>query len=180
MTAAATPCEIPSSSVLRDHLAGAYFFDAYRIELPGPTQTALGYFLQAAARTPAWVNGLMLLRNRMAGWVGLKNLGGLSAIDRHKLEQDYAPGDRVGIFTLRSNRPDEVLLFDRDKHLEVVLSVCRLPAVSPQAQVVVVSTVVHVHNLLGRLYMLPVTPLHRRIVPAVMASLAAINAEAVA
>ncbi len=175
MAARATPCEVPMHSALRDQLAGAYFFDAYRMDVPDPAQTAMAYFLQAAARAPDWVNGLMALRNRLAGWVGLKNLGALSTLDPNKPEQDYLPGDRVGIFTLRSKLPDEVVVFDRDKHLEVALSVCRLPRVVGQPQTIVVSTVVHVHNLLGRLYMLPVTPLHQRIVPAVMARLLASN-----
>jgi hypothetical protein len=74
----------------------------------------------------------------------------------------------VAIFTLISNAPDEALLGDQDKHLEVVLSVHR--AVDPLGgpTCITVTTVVHVHNLLGRLYMLPVTPLHRRISPAVL------------
>lgn len=175
MPAVTTPCDVPVTSALRAQLAGAYFFDAYRMEVPDPTRTAMAYFLQAAAGTPAWVNRLMSLRNRVAGWVGLKNLGQINALDTQKTEHDYVPGDRIGIFTLRSNQPDEVLVFDRDKHLEVVLSVHRLPREAGQAQAIVVSTVVHVHNLLGRVYMLPVTPLHQRIVPAVMARLLATN-----
>jgi hypothetical protein len=35
----------------------------------------------------------------------------------------YKPGDRIGIFTLFEATDDEVLLGDRDKHLDVVLSV---------------------------------------------------------
>lgn len=175
MPATVTPCDVPATSALREHLAGAYFYDAYRMEVPDPTRTAMGYFLQAAQSTPDWVNRLMWLRNRMVAWVGLKNLGQINALDPQKAEQQYAPGERIGIFTLRSNQADEVLVFDRDKHLEVVLSVHRLPRQAGQAQAIVVSTVVHVHNLLGRLYMLPVTPLHQRIVPAVMAKLAAKN-----
>jgi hypothetical protein len=175
MAATATPCEVPVQSALHDQLAGAYFFDAYRMDVPGPTHTALAYFLQAAARTPGWVNGLMALRNGLVAWVGLKNLGAIHALDPHKPERDYSPGDRLGIFTLRSNQPDEVVVFDRDKHLEVALSVCCLPRAVGQPQTIVVSTVVHVHNLLGRLYMLPVTPWHQRIVPAVMARLVALN-----
>ena len=37
---------------------------------------------------------------------------------------------------------------------------------------VAMSTVVHVHNALGRIYMLGVTPAHRVIAPAVVARLA--------
>jgi hypothetical protein len=77
----ATPCELPSASALQRLLPGAYFFDAHRMEVPGPTHTALAYFLKAAARTLPWVNGLITLRNRVVAAVGLKNLGVISAAD---------------------------------------------------------------------------------------------------
>ncbi|HEY0587344.1 MAG TPA: DUF2867 domain-containing protein, partial [Pseudoduganella sp.] len=76
-----------------------------------------------------------------------------------KPASEYRVGDRAGIFSLLYLSEDEVLLGDSDKHLDVVLSVCKLPQ-----GVVSVSTIVHVHNWLGRLYMLPVTPLHKIIV----------------
>jgi hypothetical protein len=79
------------------------------------------------------------------------------------------PGDRVGIFRLRSLSDDEVLVEDDDKHLHVVLSVRRLPADAQQPARIVLTTVVHLHNLLGRLYMLPVTPMHKLIAPAMLA-----------
>jgi uncharacterized protein (UPF0248 family) len=61
-----------------------------------------------------------------------------------------------------------VLLGDRDKHLDVVLSVYKHPLDQKGIQSVSVTTVVHIHNLLGRIYMLPVMPLHRLIAPAVL------------
>ncbi len=104
--------------------------------------------------------------------VGLKNLGAFDQIDMSKSEKDYKAGDRVGIFTLISNTFDEVLLGDKDKHLDVTLSVHR--AVEDNAGVVVVTftTVVHVHNLPGRLYMLVVAPMHRMIAPSVLTAVA--------
>jgi len=105
----------------------------------------------------------MAMRNWMAGLVGLKNLGHLGALGAYKEATEYRVGDRVGIFSLIYQSPDEVLLGDSDKHLDVVLSICKAPqgAVS-------VTTVVHVHNWLGRFYMLPVTPLHKLIVRAML------------
>jgi Protein of unknown function (DUF2867) len=64
------------------------------------------------------------------------------------------------------------LIGDRDKHLNVVLSVHRRLLPGRQAVEITLTTVVHVKNLLGRLYMLPVTPAHRIIAPAVLASIA--------
>ncbi len=112
----------------------------------------------------------MALRNRMVGLVGLKDLGHLGALGAGKAASEYSVGDRVGIFSLLYLTPDEVLLGDSDKHLDVVLSVCK----APQGEVSV-TTVVHVHNWLGRLYMLPVTPLHKIIVRAMLKRTASLH-----
>ncbi len=140
-------------------LPGAYYHDCYQVAAPDDKASALELYLHVAHRTPRWVNRLMAMRNWLVGLLGLKNLGHLGALDASRPAAHYRVGDRVGIFSLLYLSHDEVMLGDSDKHLDVVLSVCRAPqgAIS-------VSTVVHVHNALGRLYMLPVTPLHKIIV----------------
>lgn len=164
----AFPCPVPPESAINTRLAGAYFHDCHAVAVSDTGQSALGHFLTALAQTPSWVNTLMSVRNRMVELVGLKNLGGLGQLDSSKPDSAYRPGDRVGIFTLISNSPDEALLGDSDKHLDVVLSVFKGRRDTDGAVRVAVTTVVHVHNLLGRIYMLPVTPLHKLIAPAVL------------
>lgn len=61
---------------------------------------------------------------------------------------------------------DEVILSDSDKHLDVSVSVCKLDM--DRHNLVAVSTVVHTHNLLDRVYMLMVAPIHKRIVPTML------------
>ena len=61
-------------------------------------------------------------------------------------------------------------LGDSDKHLDVVLSVHRAP-LGGDAVTITVTTVVHVKNWLGHMYMLPVRPMHRLITPAVLSRL---------
>ncbi len=168
MKAIAHPSPVPTESAIKERLPGAYFYDCYAIEVPRSTRTALGHFLIAVAHTPPWVNSLMAVRNQVVQLLGLKNLGGLGAFDPSKPESAYLPGDRVGIFTLIANSDNEVLLGDSDKHLDVVLSAFKRPATSNGAQSLAITTVVHDHNLLGRIYMLPVTPLHKLIAPAVL------------
>ena len=160
--------EVPPESEINARLAGAYFHDCYVISVPDTTPAALDYFLTALANTPPWVNSLMALRNKIVQFIGLKDLGGLGDLNLSKPASAYASGDRVGIFTLISNSPNEALLGDRDKHLDVVLSVYKHPTDQSGVQSVSVTTVVHIHNLLGRIYMLPVTPLHKLIAPAVL------------
>lgn len=169
---APTAVEPPAGSRIADRLAGADFFDAWSIDAADPSLSALGQFLKAVQTTPRWVETCMNLRNRAVQLVGLKDLGELSEINPAKPPADYRPGDRVGIFTLFENTPDEVLMGDRDKHLDVVLSVhCARPAGQPVR--VTVTTVVHTKNWLGRLYMIPVKPMHKLISPSVLRAIGA-------
>ena len=55
---------------------------------------------------------------------------------------------------------------------KLLANTLRAPVAGRQDQVAItITTVVHVNNLLGHLYMLPVAPMHRRIAPAVLAGL---------
>lgn len=168
MTSHAAHSNVPPESAINARLPGASFYDCYAITVPNTSRTALGHFLTAAANTPPWVNRLMTLRNKLVQLVWLKDLGGLGGFDPSKPESAYAPGDRVGIFTLISNSENEALLGDSDRHLDVVLSVFKHPHGSNGFATISITTVVHVHNLLGRMYMLPVAPLHKLIAPAVL------------
>jgi Protein of unknown function (DUF2867) len=162
----------PAGSRIASRLAGADFHDAWAIDAADPQLSALRQFLKAAQATPRWVDACMSLRNRLVHLVGLKNLGGLSEINPARPDADYHPGDRIGIFTLFENTPDEVLMGDRDKHLDVVLSVhCARPPGQPVR--VTVTTVVHTKNWLGRLYMIPVKPMHKLISPSVLRTIGA-------
>ena len=169
MKARAKPSPVPPASAINARLAGADFYDCYTILVPYNTRTALGYFLTALENTPSWVNSLMVLRNKIVRLAGLKDLGGLGAFNPEKPASAYAPGDQVGIFTLTSSLPNEALLEIHDTHLHVALSVYKHPFDQDEGQLVSITTVVHIHNLLGRIYMLPVKPLHRIIAPAVLA-----------
>jgi hypothetical protein len=160
----------PPDSLIAGRLSGAYFHDAWSVQAGEPRLSAFGQFLKMMSRMPRWVEYSMALRNRVVATLGLKDLGGFSDFDRTKAEDDYLPGDRVGIFTLFERTPDEVLLGDRDKHLDVVLSLHRREG-GPH-MLLTITTVVHVHNRLGRLYMLPVRPMHKLIAPATMKRLA--------
>jgi hypothetical protein len=152
----------PPGARIRAQLPGAYFHDAWAIPAARPELSPLEQFLRAARATPAWVDSCMRLRNRLVRPFGLKNLGDLATLQPARSAGAYQVGDRVGIFTLFEHHPDELLLGDRDRHLDVTLSVHQAGGV------VTLTTVVHIHGLLGRLYMLPVAPMHHLIAPAVL------------
>jgi Protein of unknown function (DUF2867) len=160
----------PLNSLITSQLCGADFHDSWAIESSAVELPALGHFIAAVARTPKWVDTCMAFRNKTVALLGLKNLGNL-AVTSDKLPSEYLPGDRVGIFTLFENTFDEVLLGDKDKHLDVFLSVHRALLPESTKVMVTVTTVVHVKNTLGRLYMLPVKPMHRIIAPTVLGAI---------
>ena len=167
--------QVPADSLIAAHVMGSDFHDAWSLEVADTQCSALGLFMRSAAAAPPWVERCMVLRNRVAAMVGLKDLGALGAMDFGRDEASYRIGERIGIFTLLHHADEEVLLGDADKHLDVVLSTHKR-RLDASRILVTVTTVVKVRNLLGRLYMIPVRPMHRRIAPAVLSSLGSMRA----
>ncbi|MDH4274112.1 MAG: DUF2867 domain-containing protein [Gammaproteobacteria bacterium] len=166
---------IPNLSRVASLVLDCHFHDSWSILPASPQLSAMDQFVKAFSSAPAWVNACMGVRNRLARFVGIKNLGAFNKINSAKSAYDYKPGDRIGIFTLISNTFNEVVVGDKDKHLDVVLSVYREIQESTGAVVITVTTIVHVHNWLGRLYMIPVAPMHKIIAPSVLRAIARIE-----
>ena len=158
---------IPIESELYGYAQGAYFADSFSRQIPYQGQTALDIYLEIAKHTPAWVSLLMAMRNRIVSMLGLKHLGRLQ--DAAANTSNPEPGERLGIFTLVSNNEHEIVLEDSDKHLDVRVSF--LLDVKGDDVTVHATTVVHVHNLFGRAYMLFVAPVHKLIVPSSLKTL---------
>jgi hypothetical protein len=156
---------IPSASAVRALQASANYWDAYEVDVPGRAPSALHAYLAFAQRTPKWIDFLMAIRNGAVGLLGLKDVGNLANVPPPSAAPTLKPGDRVGIFTLRSVCDDEAVLEIIDSHLDVVLSVYRHDG-TPQR--LTVSTLVFYHNRVGRLYMLPVAPMHRLVVRSIL------------
>lgn len=156
-------CDLPAGSWIAECQAGADFADSYRCIDPRPEHSALQSYLALSANTPGWMHALMAVRNQAVRLVGLKHLGSFRDVPADKPAADYRPGERVGIFSLIALRDEEVILCDDDKHLRVQLSLYKAGGQ------VWLSTVVHEHNRLGWLYMGVVGPVHRLIVPRLLA-----------
>jgi len=156
-TCTVTAVEIP----LQASIAGLYplthLADAYAVTLPAessanPEQLARFIFSQQ----PRWVDGLMVIRDAMVSLFGLKTANQLSK----------ATGQRVGIFKIYSSQAQEVVLGENDRHLDFRLSLVCTPSGAGGEHRLVLSTVVHCHNLLGRSYVFLIAPFHRLVVKA--------------
>src|SRR5664279_1364364 len=98
-----TRIDVPAGSSISKQLEGACYFDSYEIPLEHAGRTALELYLCMISKTPSWVDFLMEIRNQVVLLFGLKNLGALGAVQKHKAASEYRIGDRIGIFTLQSN-----------------------------------------------------------------------------
>jgi hypothetical protein len=149
----------PESEIARTY-ATTNLADAYSVELPNgasadPELLARFIFSQQAA----WVGTLMTVRDTLVAGFGLKTAKHLTSLGAD------GKAARVGIFKIYSTSPNEVVLGEDDKHLDFRLSVlCTGQQSSGGKRRVILSTVVHCHNRLGRLYILLIAPFHRLVV----------------
>lgn len=162
---------VPGDSEISMHLADARFFDAFAVSLEDDRCSALQICIEIMASTPTWINFLMRARNKAVALFGLKNLGHLNNVDIHREPSAYRVGDKVGIFSILFLSEQEVILIETDKHLDAKVSLS-LSEVEGQGKAVVMTTVIHVHKLLGHIYILLVWPLHKLMFPAMLARFA--------
>jgi hypothetical protein len=158
----AKPVSLPQESRVSNVYASVNLADAYSIELPTEASTSpelLARFI--FSQQPAWISSLMTVRDALVAGLGLKTAKQLQALGA----KDAA--SRVGIFKVYSTSPTEIVLGEDDKHLDFRLSVlcAGQPSLTGQRHLIV-STVVHCHNRLGRLYIRLIAPFHRVVVQA--------------
>jgi hypothetical protein len=155
---------IPSESRVTNLYAAVNLADAYSIELPSGTSKdpeVLARFI--FSQLPPWMFGLMKIRDMVVAGLGLKTTKHLKAADARNNE------NRVGIFKIYGKEAAELILGEDDKHLDFRLSVLHSDAAAPSGkQRLTLSTVVHCHNRLGRLYIFIIAPFHRLLVQSSM------------
>ena len=114
---------------------------------------------------PRWVQHLFTVRNKMVGIFGLKVSRN---VDRNELVKNFNcdKGEQIGLFKVFGKSDDEIILGENDKHLNFRVSLfLDRPQIDKRQARLTISTTVLFNNWLGRLYFLPVKPLHRLIVP---------------
>jgi len=155
------PTALPPDAGIADLYPQADLADAFQIALPATATRdpeALARFVWA--NQAPWVGRLMHLRDLLVAAFGLKT------------SQQLAQGDgggthaRIGIFKVYAVAQREIVMGEDDTHLDFRVSMLLRPAAGPGpgAAVLVTTTVVHCHNLLGRAYIGLIRPFHRMVV----------------
>jgi hypothetical protein len=155
------PVALPAQSAIATAYESTSLADAFAIQLPFGTSgdpVLLCRFL--ISQQPSWIGWLTSIRDAIVGCFGLKTA-------KHLATLSGEANDRIGIFKVYGKSETEIVLGEDDKHLDFRLSVLRTPDLSPAlGGQLTFSTVVHCHNLLGRVYIGVIAPFHREVVKA--------------
>ena len=139
-------------------LPGADFADAFRATPVGRDVDLSALASGMGSDTPAWVRGLLKLRNILVRPFGL-----VTADDAGTMR------DGQVVFPILSSEPDRVILGLDDKHLDFRIVIDRGSTEDGQTSITT-TTLVRTHNLGGRLYLTAIKPFHRIIVPTMLKS----------
>ncbi len=133
----AQTASLPRHASIWSQVRPGDFLDDYAVATPLSARDAL----QLALQMPGWAAALLRLRNALVRLVGLKTAGGTGLF---------------GFPVVRDTEDEIVLGFD-DRHLDF-----RITALKSDGTVHI-STWVRRNNVLGRLYLALVLPVHARI-----------------
>jgi hypothetical protein len=145
---------LPAESRITRFYPAPFLADAFAIQLPPGASTdpaVLARFI--FSHQAPWVGRLMRVRDLLVSLFGLKTSKHLAA----------AGQQRIGIFKIYQTDAQEIILGENDRHLDFRLSLLRRHD-GGHAPQLVLSTVVHCHNLLGRSYIRLIAPFHRMVV----------------
>jgi hypothetical protein len=154
-----TPMEVSEVPPPRDVgvlLSGAQFADAFTIVTHDTALTARQAAERMFDRSPRWVSALTSMRDLIVLPFGLTT----TKTARH------AGGDKIGIFPVLKETPQRLVAGFDDNHLNfrVVIDV----ASDSAGQRVTATTLVLMHNRLGRSYLAVIKPFHRLVVRAML------------
>ena len=150
----------PSESVIASWYKNASLLDSYGLDLrvsEHPSMRVLA--TRALANPPAWQKALIAMRDAMVTPFGLKTSGMVGA--------SRDSNERVAFFPVHWEGNDEIVLGADDRHLDFRLSLLR--RLSPTGALLVATTVVHAHNVLGVTYLNLIRPFHHLVVRANLA-----------
>ena len=158
----ATPVALPAQSGITHVYQSVNLADAFAIHLPLSASSdpdLLARFI--FSHQPAWIGKLLSVRDLIVAGFGLKTAKHLATL------ANDARANRVGIFKVYSTNETEIVVGEDDKHLDFRVSVLCSSGPAPESsRQLTLSTVVHCHNLLGRVYILVIAPIHRLVVKA--------------
>src|SRR6202158_2966866 len=151
---------VPSDSVLAPLYVGADLLDAFAIHLPAGANDDLEVLARVGfERQAGWVRALTWVRDAVMATVGVKSSRAIGAAAAARGLQV------IGYLPLPSKSAGELVVGGGARHLASRAAILLRTGAAGGRELVVV-TVVHCHNRLGRTYLAVIAPFHRTILRA--------------
>lgn len=139
------------------HLPHANWADAFEIETKRQFADMRSLAQHTVGSMPVWARRLLRVRNVLMAPFKLKSDG---------LTDDNGAVDCVDIFPVLDETKDRIVLGLDDRHLDFRIVVDRFE--TKETIRLRATTLVHRHNVFGRIYIAVITPFHRMIVKSVL------------
>lgn len=146
--------KIPENSLALSFFNSYDYCDSYKVKIDKDISVDGATTKIFAARS--WVDYLMTIRNKIVKVFGLRTDVTVNILDY------YPVGSKAVMFNVVERTENEILMSEKDKHLDFAVSV--LLDKHSEGIFVNVTTIVKYNKLLGRVYFTFVKPFHRYIV----------------
>jgi hypothetical protein len=148
--------EIPSKSIILEGFGSVDYFDSYVVTKS--TNLSVDKIAAEIFRISGIGAVLMKIRDSIV------RLFGLAVSGNKAQERDYYPtGSKLMIFTVLARNENEIVMGEDDKHLKFRTSVF-VDRVNREDTKVYLTTIVKFNNWGGKLYFIPVKPVHKILV----------------
>lgn len=154
--------KIPDKSLISNRAEQFHYIDSFQSSYIGKKTNINNIGRVFLSCGPKWADTLMDIRDKVVGIFGLKTQSDSSKMGLCPNDYIFEKGEQIGIFKLFDINESELILGEDDKHLSFRFSI--LYKVIDDKNIISLTTVVEFKNLFGRLYFVPVKPVHQLIV----------------
>ena len=159
--------KIPEYSIMKNDENSFHYIDSFQSEniIIRTDNDVISIGRLFLTSGPKWADSLMLIRDKVVGVFGLKTSEQLTAEARNPDNFKFQVGEQLDIFKVYAKTENELVLGDDDKHLSFRVSLlldCKNNDIEKKK--IMITTMVEYKNIFGRIYFLPVKPIHQLIV----------------
>src|SRR5690554_2328935 len=159
--------KIPEYSIMKNDENSFHYIDSFQSEniIIRTDNDVISIGRLFLTSGPKWADSLMLIRDKVVGVFGLKTSEQLTAEARNPDNFKFQVGEQLDIFKVYAKTENELVLGDDDKHLSFRVSLlldCKNNDIGKKK--IMITTMVKYKNIFGRIYFLPVKPIHQFIV----------------
>lgn len=161
-------CPLPSNSIIQSSFPAIDYDDAFIGNFSFLDDLSIEECVHAFFESaPNWVRKLIGFRDTLVRIFGLKSSG---VINQKPQEANFKVevGNGLGLFKIIEKSDREVMMGEDDKHLNFRVSLLLTREDNSNNYNLTIATAVKMKNLWGKLYFLPVKPIHKLIVPVML------------